>query len=85
MPSFGIELNHLEHSNVVALSPQFVGQGECDNHGARLLDRYVKFRRLAQLVRDIASVGSLRQAGGGLAAEATLAVDPRQARVLLLP
>ena len=54
-------------------------QTECDGHGARLLDRYVKFRKLAQLVRDIASMGSLQQAGGGLAAEATLAVDPRQA------
>ncbi|KAK9828174.1 hypothetical protein WJX74_001770 [Apatococcus lobatus] len=56
---------------------------ECDEHGERLLDRYIKFRRLAQLVRDIASIGSLRQAGGNLAAEASLAVDPRQVEAYL--
>ncbi|CAL5229024.1 g12271 [Coccomyxa viridis] len=48
----------------------------CDQYGAKLLERYVKHRRLQQLISETSTLSHARRTSAP--AQATLAVDPRQ-------
>ena len=50
----------------------------CDQYGAKLLARYVQYRRLQQLISETATLSHARRTSAP--AHATLAVDPRQVR-----
>jgi hypothetical protein len=54
----------------------------CDQYGAKLLARYVRHRRLQQLISETASLSHARRTSSP--AQAALAVDPRQARPVYL-
>ncbi len=48
----------------------------CDQHGTKIMQRYIKFRRLQQLMGEIGTLSVAKRTSAP--AQASLAVDPRQ-------
>ncbi len=48
----------------------------CDQHGTKIMQRYIKFRRLEQLMGEIGTLSVAKRTSAP--AQASLAVDPRQ-------
>lgn len=51
----------------------------CDQAGARLLQRYIQWRRLQQLMREISTLSVAKRSSAPV--QASAAVDPRQVRL----